>query len=257
MIPHDKIPEEAQRLMVKSLAAQESLHRPLRAAQDQGPAIYAARHARTLRIGGGRANAREAASHWRSKLIDEGLMEKSGHLTADGKRIARSWAWAFRRSELRLAIRRLLAAIDSNDTLDDGHEGSQWVPEMLITGRYWDRQNELLQKCFRPWICDGLLNCGSDGPGSAYYAPGAAIDPQTLLKRTNSIIHPSIGLQSVLIDIYADETCRVWDAAISDRTAYSEIGPAPLAYAGLRSGREYLLEKNIKPIFKLEAATDG
>jgi hypothetical protein len=245
-----KLPDEAKILMVKSLAASQTPWRPIRNDQQSAGSIWLYRQLPTLRLGGGRASRREAASHWKAELVSRRLMLASGRLTPRGKQLARSWTWPFFPSELRLAVRRLREAVKRDDVHEDMPDGLAFVPEEIICGQYWGQQNALLQNCFLPWLTDGVLVCEREaGSGCAFYA---VADPAVNLSRLASkVIDEREDFSEELADFYREETNRVHTDMLG-YDARGEIGPAGLAMVELKSKRDYLapgeLEK-IKPIF--------
>jgi hypothetical protein len=246
-----KLPETARALLVRTLAAEQVPWWPVRQYADHGPAIYDWRTSPRLRLGGGRGNQREAASYWRAELISRGLLLATGRLSPRGKLLARSWTWPFVPSELRLVVRRMLAAAKRGDVHEDSPDGLNLVPEELISGSYWDAQTELLQRCLLPWLCDGVIVSFCEVPGGTYYA--IADTSLNLFKLCNEVIDDKIDFSPELSELYQTESKQVRNAMLADGKKYNELGIIPIAMTELKSKRDCLdpaVLRKIKPIFK-------
>jgi hypothetical protein len=244
------LPEAGQAVLVRLLACCEAPWLPIGTRWRQAPAIHARRRGEVaITPGGGRAPERESFSRWRAELAAAGLM--SGQkLTPAGKRLARSLTWPFSPNELKLAIKRLLAAIERQDfhpnPLD---EGTTLVPCSHITGVYYSEQSEWLAKCFLPWLVDGALISATDAIGAVFYAPA---NPQVdLLALTDTVIDgQNIDFDSDLREVYYRELRRARDQMLTDSTYYPELGELPLCLTGLKSGNNEI--PKLTPIFGLD-----
>jgi len=248
-----ELPDPAKTFLVRTLAAQQVIWRPVRQDWHAFGAIWVWRHSKALRVARARSADRESTSVWRARLIGRGVIQADGRLTAEAKRIVRSWVWEFSPRELRTAARRLLAAIDRRDVLDLENEPLEFVSEQLITNEFWGTQNALLAHCFLPWLCDGILLSRTDVGARVLYA--VADRSMNLVRMADRLVDSGVDFDSELVEIYCNEADRVRSAMLSDKDTHGEIGEGPLGLRGLKSGRNDLQEDlKLKPIFEISNA---
>ena len=242
---------ESKMMLCRMLAAYEAPWAPIRQKWDRAAAVCARRRGDVkLVVGGGRESVRQAQTRQRDKLAAERLITGMD-LTSKGKKLARAAVWPWKRSELRNALKRLVAAIERGDTLE--HETESLVPELIICGAYWGTQVSSLQMLFLPLLADRILISLSDPSGSVYYGinHGAQLKIESVIRSVGR----ASDFDTDLNDIYLVEYRRCRAEMLGDGRRYSELGELPVGLQELRSGRDQTDASGIKPLFP--ASEDG
>jgi hypothetical protein len=245
---------DAKAWLVEALARYEAPWIPVRHHWRCSPAIQDARNVGeggTVHWGRGEADRkRKASQRVRGGLIDQGLLTHTNRmfaakLTPLGRRVARSWTWAFQPPEMTTAFERIRQRAAADDCLTGGY-----VPEPFIVGAPWGGDVgpfQELENLLLPAIADGFIEAGSTMQGQTSYR----------LKNVESIkavvafcVGDATAYDVDLGRVYVAKLTETRQQILNDNRCYTDIGPIPLPLGvSPKSDRDYGDLRGIEPLF--------
>lgn len=241
-------------LLIHTLAAYEAPWMPIRQHWTSAPAIHARRRGDAHCGGDNRQANRMRVSRLRAELREDGSLDTDQKLTAEGKRLARSYTWSFMRDQLTAALDALAAALAAGHHMPNLANTANLVPEQFIAGTDDPRDLGMLQEMLLPLLADGVLGSASHPRGRVFYF--VADELADLKAIADSIIDYGLWSEAAS-DIYAKEQKRCRQVMLADNSYWAELGEIPVAYRPLISKRDYNDLSGIDRLFPPEDETNG